>query len=182
MVPSNLAWVIPWKHPSDHANLLNPFTGSFSPIIAVAAPKYLKKNGISMSRSPISRADFLWDTQGRDKLWSILNSYSTAVKQPLHLPLSQDIVRYNKPIGPKPHLRTSDPQTRVQTPLMTTGKVLSEWIWWTLHPYFLSLTSCSFRWSNTSCDFILPCLYPHYSSRLECPSLPCLLDKLLFIL
>lgn len=103
------------------------------------------------------------------------NSYSTSSKttpSSPSLPSSQYIVGCNKSIGPKPHLRTSDPQTRVRTPLMPTRKVLSEWIRRSLHPYLLSLTSCSSRWSHTPCNFSLPCLYPYYFFCLEYPSLP----------
>lgn len=189
MVPSNLAWVIPLKYPSDHTRLLlNPFTGSFSPIITISDPKSLEKMAFPWADLP--QANQI-PHRIQDKLWSVLNSYSTSSKttpSSPSLPSSQYIVGCNKSIGPKPHLRTSDPQTRVRTPLMPTRKVLSEWIRQSLHPYLLSLTSCSSRWSHTPCNFILPCLYPYYFFCLEYPSLPSCLclpglpNKLLFIL
>lgn len=80
-----------------------------------------------------------------------------AVKQPLCLLLSLYTVGCSKSIVSQNstwELLTYKLESRLLW--MPTRMVLSVGIWWTRHPPFLSLTSSSFRWSNTSCSFILP--------------------------
>lgn len=98
----DLPWLIFPKHQSNHDTLLlSPFTSSSSPMTAVSDIKFLREKDTSINRSPISRPDFLGDTWKQDKLWSILNSYSTSSKTtpfPSNGPVHS---RSNKSIGMK---------------------------------------------------------------------------------
>lgn len=163
MGPSDLTWMSLLKQ-SDHvAVLLNPLSGSSSPNTVVSAIKYLKNTFVS--RSPIGRLDFLGDTQVQNKLWFMLDAYSTNNKASPFLPLAQYIVGwgYNNPIGSK------TPSENFW--LTNNSPDFTEWP----RPFLIGSNCSHFMFLQMIkylYNFTLPCHYPEHSFCLECASLP----------